>query len=100
MLAQSEHDEEATSFLITTEASHLESVPAAIEKEMETLSRTDIIRTALKNGARIIVARDIEEATTLSNLIGPEHLAIYTESPREVLKNITAAAAPQVGGQH
>ncbi len=97
MLAQSEHDEEATSVLITTDASHIESVPAAIEKEMETLSRTDIIRTALDNGGHIIVARDLDEATALSNLIGPEHLAIYTESPRAILENITAAGSIMVG---
>jgi histidinol dehydrogenase len=97
MLAQSEHDEEATSVLITIDASHIESVPAAIEKEMETLSRIDIIRTALDNGGRIIVARDLDEATALSNLIGPEHLAIYTESPRAILENISAAGSIMVG---
>ena len=97
MIAQAEHDEEASSILITTDATHIASVPKAIQKELEALSRVDIIQTSLDNNGRIIVARDLEEAAALSNLIGPEHLAIYTEKPRAVLENITAAASIMLG---
>lgn len=97
MMAQAEHDEEASSVVITTDASHMESVPAAIEEDLKTLSRADIIRTSLEANGQIIVARNLEEATALSNLIGPEHLAIYTEKPREILENITAAGSIMVG---
>lgn len=97
MMAQAEHDEEASSVLITTDASHVESVPAMIEDELKSLSRVEIINTSLKNNGRIIVARDLDEATALSNLIGPEHLAIYTENPRAILENITAAGSIMVG---
>ncbi|MFP6598069.1 MAG: histidinol dehydrogenase [Candidatus Hydrogenedentota bacterium] len=97
MMAQAEHDEEASSILITTDANHIASVPKAIQKELETLSRVDIIQTSLDNNGRIIVARDLEEAAALSNIIGPEHLAIYTEKPRAVLDNITAAASIMLG---
>lgn len=97
MMAQAEHDEEASSILITTDANHIASVPRYIQKELEILSRVDIIQTSLDNNGRIIVARDLEEAAALSNLIGPEHLAIYTEKPRAVLENITAAASIMLG---
>lgn len=97
MMAQAEHDVEAASVLITTDPSHVESVPAAINNELKTLSRSEIITTSLTNNGRIIVARDLDEATALSNLIGPEHLAIYTENPRAVLKNIAAAGSIMLG---
>lgn len=97
MMAQAEHDEEASSVLITTDASHCESVVAAIRTELETLSRSHIITTSLTNNGRIIVVRNLDEATTLSNLIGPEHLAIYTENPRAILENISAAGSIMVG---
>lgn len=97
MMAQAEHDVEASSVLITTDPSHCASVPAAIEAELKTLSRADIIRTSLSNNGRIIVVRSLDEAVALSNLIGPEHLAIYTESPRDVLEGITAAGSIMVG---
>jgi histidinol dehydrogenase len=97
MMAQAEHDEEAASVLITIDPTHIASVPVAIQEELKTLSRVDIIQTSLTNNGRIIVARDLEEATALSNLIGPEHLAIYTEDPRAILQNITAAGSIMVG---
>lgn len=97
MMAQAEHDEEAVSILITTDPSQTKTVPTAIQEELKTLSRADIIRTSLKNNGRIIIARDLEEATALSNLIGPEHLAIYTKNPRAILQNISAAASIMLG---
>lgn len=97
MMAQAEHDEEAASTLITTDASHAESVVEAVRVELETLSRSHIITTSLSNNGRVIVARNLDEATALSNLIGPEHLAIYTEDPRAILENITAAGSIMVG---
>ena len=97
MLAQAEHDVEAQSILITTDPSHIESVQAAIEEELKTLSRVDIIRTSLENNGRIIVARNEAEAVALSNLIGPEHLAVYTVNPRKTLEGITAAGSIMLG---
>lgn len=97
MLAQAEHDVEAESILITTDASHVDSVQAAIDAELETLSRHEIIRSSLRHNGRIIVARDEAEAVALSNLIGPEHLAIYTADPRKTMDGITAAGSIMLG---
>jgi histidinol dehydrogenase len=97
LLAQAEHDEEACSVLVTTSEALVPKVMDAIEAELESLSRAEIIRTSLRNTGTIIVARDMDEAVRLSNLIAPEHLAIYTENPREVLAKITNAGSIMVG---
>ena len=97
LLAQAEHDEEAASVLITTSEALLDPVLQAMEKEMETLDRADIIRASLENNGLMVVVRDLKEAARLSNIIGPEHLAVYTQNPREVYADITAAGSIMLG---
>jgi len=97
LLAQSEHDEEAQSVLITTSAALCDKVAAAIEKELETLSRREIIKKSLAANGAMVVARDMDEAVRFSNQLGPEHLAIYTKNPRAVYDKITAAGSIMLG---
>ena len=97
MLAQAEHDEEATSILITTSEDLCERVAVALEDELQSLSRKDIIQKALDANGAMVVVRDLDEAAKLSNLIAPEHLAIYTEDPREVYDRITSAGSIMLG---
>jgi len=97
LLAQAEHDTEAQCVLLTTSLDLCERVAVAVEDEMKTLSRRDIIRQALETNGTMVVLRDLDEAAKLSNLIGPEHLAIYTEDPRAVYDQITAAGSVMLG---
>ena len=97
LLAQAEHDEEATCILITTSEGLCERVAVALEDEVASLSRKEIIQKALNANGTMIVVRDLAEAARLSNLIGPEHLAIYTEDPRSVYDRITCAGSIMLG---
>jgi len=97
MTAQAEHDPEASSVLLTTDVTHVDSVRDHLEAEMQILERKDIIRKSLENNGRIIVVRDIDEAVKLSNIIGPEHLCLYNENAREILEDITAAGSIMIG---
>lgn len=97
LLAQSEHDEEATSILITTFAPMCDRVKQALDEELKTLSRREIIRKALETNGAMVVVRDLDEAARLSNQLGPEHLAIYTKDPRTVYDKITAAGSIMLG---
>lgn len=97
LLAQAEHDEEACSILIATSRTLVDDVLQAMDEELETLSRAAIIRTSLANTGTAFVVRDLDEAVRLSNLIAPEHLAIYTREPRATLEGITCAGSIMVG---
>lgn len=98
LLAQAEHDEDARAMLVTTSAEMLESVRAAIEKHLTTLSRATIIRNALKHHGEAFIVRSIEEGVHLTNLIAPEHLSIQTEDPRGVFDAIQNAGCAVLGG--
>jgi histidinol dehydrogenase len=97
LLAQSEHDEDARSFLISPSEDLVEQVAKAVEVELKTLKRKSILRAALANHGALIVTRDMDEAIRLTNEVAPEHLAIYTEYPRQILEKIRNAGAIMLG---
>lgn len=97
LLSQAEHDELASSVLITTDRSFGEQVAAEVERQLKELSREAIARKSWESFGVIIVAGDLEEAIAFSNRIAPEHLELAVENPFEILPLITNAGAIFMG---
>ena len=97
LLSQAEHDEMASSILITDDADLAASVSQAIEGFLGTLSREIIARTSIEERGAIIIARDMNEAVDLMNQIAPEHLEVVTEDPMSLLPAIRHAGAIFLG---
>jgi len=97
LLSQAEHDELASSVLITTERSFGEQVAAEVERQLKELSREKIARKSWESFGVIIVAGNLEEAIAFSNRIAPEHLELAVENPFEILPLITNAGAIFMG---
>jgi histidinol dehydrogenase len=80
MLAQAEHDVEASAILLTTSKRLAKAVAAEIEVQLATLPTAPTARKAIdKNSAILLVASD-EEALELSNRFAPEHLSLHDAS--------------------
>ncbi|GFP38232.1 histidinol dehydrogenase, partial [Candidatus Hakubella thermalkaliphila] len=88
LLSQAEHDELASSVLITDSKILAEGVSNEIERHMVKLKRRAIASKSLKNYGDVIIVRDIARAIELSNHITPEHLEIMTKKPAAVLPKI------------
>ena len=97
LLSQAEHDEMASSILITDDADLAVSVAQEIEKFLGTLSREAIARTSIEERGAILIARDMDEAVDLMNQIAPEHLEVVTEDPMSLLPTIRHAGAIFLG---
>ncbi|MDR0747020.1 MAG: histidinol dehydrogenase [Helicobacteraceae bacterium] len=97
MLSQAEHDEMASAILITTSQNLAEKTLSAIYEELKGLEREEIAAKSIENRGAIIVAKSIDEAIDLMNLIAPEHLEILTRSPHELLGRIKSAGAIFLG---
>ncbi|WP_026841197.1 histidinol dehydrogenase [Citrifermentans bremense] len=97
LLSQAEHDELASSVLITTDRSFGEQVAAEVERQLNELSRQPIARKSWESFGVIIVAGNLEEAIAFSNRIAPEHLELAVENPFEILPLITNAGAIFMG---
>ncbi len=97
LLSQAEHDEMASSILITPSEALAQKVQSEIERFLSTLSRETIARTSIDTRGAIIVARDMDEAIDLMNEIAPEHLEVVTNDPMALLEKIKHAGAIFLG---
>ncbi len=97
MLSQAEHDEMASSILITTSQKLADEVKKEIENWLLKLPREEIARKSMEERGAIIVAQTMEEAIRLMNLIAPEHLEVATNNPFELLPFIKHAGAIFLG---
>ncbi len=97
LLSQAEHDEMASSILITTSQKQANQVQQEIEVWLKKLNREKIARTSIENRGAIIVTKDIDEAVDLMNEIAPEHLEIVCKNPMDILPSIKHAGAIFLG---
>jgi len=97
LLSQAEHDEMASSILITTDEKLANQTKKEMEIWLKKLSREKIARTSIENRGAIIIAEDIDEAINLMNEIAPEHLEVVCENAMELLPKIKHAGAIFLG---
>ena len=97
LLSQSEHDEMASSILITPSQKLADAVKSEIEIWLTKLPRQEIARKSIQERGAIIVTKDMDEAIYLMNKIAPEHLEVATQSPFELLPYIKHAGAIFLG---
>ena len=76
LMAQSEHDTDASSVLISDSQEIIKKVQEIINQEIEGLERCAIIKEALRSNGLMIKIRDISEAKPIINRLAPEHLHI------------------------
>jgi histidinol dehydrogenase len=77
MLAQAEHDTDASAILLTTSKKLAVRVAKEVERQLATLSTADVARKAIDKNSAAIVVRSLDEAVELSNAFAPEHLALH-----------------------
>jgi histidinol dehydrogenase len=98
LLAQAEHDPQAWAILLTSSEKLASAVKEEVYRQMESLSRTEIINSSIQKRGLIATVDNIEEAIDYTNMIAPEHLQIQTQNPTEVLSKIQNAGAIFLGG--
>ena len=97
LLSQAEHDEMASSIMITTCEEVALKTSDEVENYLKTLSREAIARKSIEDRGAIIVASSMEEAIDLMNEIAPEHLEVMTQNAFELLPYIKHAGAIFLG---
>lgn len=97
LLSQAEHDELASSILITTSEKLAKNVIAEIDRYTSFLSRSEIIKKSLDNYGYILIANNLEEGIDAANEIASEHLEILTKDPFAVMTKINNAGAIFIG---
>lgn len=97
LLAQAEHGPDSQALLLTPSHELRDAVRDAIQRQLASLSRADILRRSLAAGCALIHTGSLDEAVALANDYAAEHVSLQVARPRQVLKKITAAGAIFIG---
>lgn len=97
LMSQAEHDKLASAILITTSDKLAEDTTKEIYRQVEELSRKDIIEYSLDNYGVIIVCDTMERAIELANELAPEHLEVCCENPMEYVGKLDNAGSVFLG---
>ena len=97
LLSQAEHDERASSILITPSPALVDAVKTEIDKQINCLGRKEICRQSLQNHGLMILVNDLEQAIDFANQIGPEHLELALKDPFPWLGKVRNAGSIFLG---
>ena len=93
LLAQAEHDEEASAICVTTSAELAKAVALEVESQLTALERRDIAAASIKKFGAIFVVKSLEEGAELINRLAPEHLELMTADDERAAALIENAGA-------
>jgi histidinol dehydrogenase len=94
MLAQAEHDTDASAILVTLSKRLATAVAREVDRQLADLPTAPTARVAIEKNSMIILVKSIERAMEISNRFAPEHLSIPDAS---LVKLVTSAGSVFVG---
>jgi histidinol dehydrogenase len=97
LLAQAEHDILASAILLTPDRSLAEAVNVEVGRQLESLSRAEIIAQSLASRGGMVITPDLETAAALANGYAPEHLCLSVADPDALLPLLRHAGGIFVG---
>lgn len=80
MLAQAEHDVDASAVLLTTSKPLASAVAAEVERQLAGLPTAPVAAQSIARNSAIVMVRSLDEAIEIANQFAPEHLSIPDES--------------------
>ncbi len=94
LLAQAEHDVDASAILLTTSRTLAQHVADEVDLQLSTLPTAGVARPSINNNGAIVIVDSLDQAVELSNQLAPEHLALHDGS---LLDKIRHAGAVFIG---
>ena len=80
MLAQAEHDTEASAILLTSSRALAEAVSGEIEQQLAELPTAPVARESIVENSAIVLVDSMAEAVDFVNSLAPEHLMLHDPS--------------------
>ncbi|MFT5424706.1 MAG: histidinol dehydrogenase [Phycisphaerales bacterium] len=96
LLAQAEHDTDASAMLVTTCGELIERVEIELRAQLKALPTRSVASVSLGNGFACLVD-DLEHAVIVADRVAPEHLEIMTVNASAVAQQVHNAGAVFVG---
>ena len=104
MLAQAEHDVDASAILLTTSRTLAEAVGTEIELQLATLPTAGVARPSMDGNGAIVIVESMDQAVEFSNVLAPEHLALHDSALLPSIQNAGSVflgpASPEAAGDY
>jgi histidinol dehydrogenase len=104
MLAQAEHDVDASAILLTTSKRLANAVAKEIQAQLATLPTAAVARKSIQKNSAIILVRSLQEAVEISNRFAPEHLSIPDASLLDAVRHAGSVfigpTSPEAAGDY
>jgi histidinol dehydrogenase len=97
LLCQAEHGPDSVVALITSDRDQANQVVLEVERQLERLDRSEIIREALETKGLVAIAQDHPSALAFAEDWAPEHVSILTANPHSDAEKVTAAGSVFLG---
>lgn len=97
LLAQAEHDEDASACCLAPSLKYAESLSMEVSRQLERMDRKEIAKKSIQSNGWIAVVESEDEAIEIINDLAPEHLEIMTLNPERRLDDIEHAGAIFLG---
>lgn len=97
LMSQAEHDRLASSILLTTSMELARQTVRELERQMQTLSRREIIAQSLSDYGAVIVCPTLDKMVELANALAPEHLEVMVEDPMRLIGRLDNAGSVFLG---
>ncbi len=97
LLAQAEHGPDSQVLLVTADSAVADRVVAEAMRQLQQLSRREVVEQALAGHGLVAVAHDLEEALAFADAYAPEHLTIHLADPEAAVERVTSAGSVFVG---
>ena len=97
LMSQAEHDVLASAILLTNSQRIAEETIEELERQMQALSRKDIIKKSLTDYGAVIVCNNLSQAIDFANELAPEHLELCVKNPVEYIGRVDNAGSVFLG---
>lgn len=98
LIAQAEHDPQASAILISTSSKLASNVDSEVKKQLAKLERQTIATEALNSRGMIVLVDSPDEAIELVNLYAPEHVSLMLRNAASYIQKIRHAGCIFIGG--
>lgn len=97
LMSQAEHDPMASAILVTPSEEIAQATVEELYRQMETLSRKEIIAKSIDRFGGVIVCENMDEAVDFANELAPEHLEVCCKNPFDYLGRLDNAGSVFLG---
>jgi histidinol dehydrogenase len=104
MLAQAEHDVDASAILLTNSRELAGAVAEAIDRQLISLPTAAVARQSIETNGAIVIVDSIERAVEFANSLAPEHLALHDPALLGAIRNAGSVflgpSSPEAAGDY